>query len=181
MYLLGKALTKLLATVAAVMTATAGVPSTQCRCPDGRIKFFCHGNASSPSGCCCATACSPAPETTPCCREPKKANAQGKAAKKRPCCGRTPAEPPKESGSDAPPPAVKATCCVKAVVALPAADSIVPTGWSPVDQSIEPLALGESIRCVPSPVAADAAVARPPPELLTTPPDLVIVLCHFTC
>ena len=42
----GGVLAKYLATVAALMTATSGVPRAQCVCPDGQVKFFCPG----PSG-----------------------------------------------------------------------------------------------------------------------------------
>jgi hypothetical protein len=179
MYLLGTTLTKLLATVAAVMTVTAGLPHTECLCPDGRVKLFCHGTTSNPSGCC-AGACSSSPEAKPCCCEAKKATARGsKAAKKRPCCAHPHAEPPKGPGADGSRLIGKAPCCTKTVVAAPAADAAVTTGTA-AHQPIDVLDLGALALVVPH-VVADAAVARPPPCVLTAAPDLVVVLCHFTC
>jgi hypothetical protein len=161
------------------MTATAGLPYNECRCPDGRIKLLCHGTTSNPSGCCCATACSSSSDAKPCCGA-KKATAQGsKAAKNRPCCAHAHAEPPKGPGGDSSSLVVKTTCCTKTVVAAPAADSVETTD-TPVLQAIDLLALGEPAVVVPK-VLADAVGTRPPPHLLTAPPDLVLVLCHFTC
>lgn len=178
MYLLGTTLTKLLATVAAVMTVTAGLPRTECRCPDGRIKLFCHGNTSAPSGCC-ATACSSSPDANPCCCEAKKANTPGATvAKERPCCAHAHAGP-KGSGGGGHPALVKASCCVKTVVAAPAVDSVENTG-TPVHQTIDVLALGVPTLVVPH-ATADVVATHSPPLLSTAPPDLVVVLCHFTC
>lgn len=179
MYLLGATLTKLLATLAAVMTVTAGMPSFQCRCPDGRVKLFCQGNTSSPSGCCCATGDSTSPGKS-CCCEAKKANAQGpKAAKKRSCCAQSHGERQQPTGSDGHRLAAKDGCCVKTVVAAPAVDSVEGTGV-PVHQSGDTLVLWE-LAPVPPPVTSGAAAARSPPGFHATPPDLVVILCHFTC
>jgi hypothetical protein len=180
MYLLGTTLTKLLAVVAALMTVAAGVPRTECHCPDGRVKLFCHGTSSNPSGCCCATACSSSPDARASCCEAGKATARGtKAAKKRPCCAQAHAEPPKGPGTDGGRLLGKTACCTKTVVPAPAADTAVTTGIL-VHQAVDVLDLGTIPLVVPH-VVANAAVARPPPGSLTPPPDLVVVLCHFTC
>ena len=180
MYLLGAALTKLLAMLAAVMTVTAGLPSFQCRCPDGRVKLFCQGNASSPSGCCCTAGDSSSPEAKSCCHEAKKANGpEPKAAKKRSCCTHSNSESPKGPGRDGPRLAVKAACCVKTVVAAPAVYSVENSGV-PVHESGDTLVLWELVP-VPPHIASGAPLTRSHPRFLTAPPDLVVVLCHFTC
>jgi len=181
MYLLGAALTKFLATLAAVMTVTAGLPSFQCRCPDGRVKLFCQGNASSPSGCCCAAGDSSSPEAKSCCSEATKANGQEpKAAKKRSCC-HSYCDPKQDSDSDGQRVAVKAACCVKTIVAAAPVYSVVDSGTGvAVHQFSDALALWAPA-FVPSHAASGTAAARSPPGFLTTPPDLVVILCHFTC
>ena len=182
MYLLGATLTKLLATLAAVMTVTAGLPGFECRCPDGRVKLFCQGNASSPSGCCCAAGDSSFPEAKSCCCEAKKANGQEpRAAEKRSCCTHSHAESQKGPGSDGPQLEVKATCCVKTVVAATPVDSVADAGTGvAVHQLGDTFILWEPSPVPPS-VASGTATARPPPGFLTAPPDLIVILCHFTC
>lgn len=180
MYLLGATLTKLLATAAAVMTVTAGLPSNQCRCPDGQVKLFCHGNASAPSGCCCAADGSASPETKPCCDGAKTTDTrQPTPSKKRSCCAHSHGGSPKEPGCDGPRVVVKAGCCVKTVVAAPAVDSVA-TASNPAHQATDTLALNEPTFVVPH-ITADAVAAYPPPWLLAIPTDLVVVLHRFLC
>lgn len=184
MYLLGATLTKFLATLAAILTVTAGLPNFQCRCPDGRVMHFCNGKASSPSGCCCDTGSSSSPEAKSCCCEAKKANTrEPTATSKRPCCAQS-EKPSKDrqqgSDGDSSQLAIKAACCVKSVVAAPVVDSI-PTTGSPLHQVIDTLVLWSPALDASSLVFADVVATRPPPRFLATPPDLVVVLCHFTC
>jgi hypothetical protein len=47
----------------ALLTLVAGLPHVQCRCPSGRIKVFCPGDAT---GGCCATAASCSPPEACC-------------------------------------------------------------------------------------------------------------------
>ncbi len=181
MYLLGTTITKLLATVAAFMTITAGMPHTQCRCPNGQIKFFCHGNISNPSGCCSTPTASSPSDGEPCCREAKKEKPPGaELALKRPCCTHTHTEQSKGHENDGSPAKFQAPSCVKTVVAASALDSVENSGTS-VQQTIDILALEAPELPVLS-VALDAAVAtRPPPLSRIGHPNLIVVLCHFTC
>jgi hypothetical protein len=68
---------------------------------------------------------------------------------------------------------------VKTVVTDAPVYSIETTGV-PVHQSGDTLALWE-LAPVPPPAPSGTAAARPPPGFLPAPPDLVVVLCHFTC
>ncbi|MBX9582359.1 MAG: hypothetical protein K2X87_18815 [Gemmataceae bacterium] len=180
MYLLGATLTKLLATVAAAMTVTAGLPGFQCRCPDGRVKPFCHGIASSPSGCCCADGCSSGTGGKPCCCAAKKSNVQGpKAAEKRSCCAHSKTEPnkaPERKGTQL---EAKASCCVKTAVAQAPVYSAETTSV-PVHHPGDVLVLWEPAFVSP-PAITGATVARAPPGLLAAPPDITVLLCRFTC
>ena len=182
MYLLGATLSKVLATVAAIMTVTAGLPSFQCRCPDGRVKLFCQGSVSSSSGCCCATGCSSSTEDEPCCCGAKKANSQEpNPAKTRSCCTHTVSTPQKQPGTDAPQLVVKANCCVKTVVAAAPVDSVADasTGGAVHQPGDAPVLWAPAF--VPPHVVTGTNSARSPPGFLAAPPDLVVVLCHFTC
>ena len=74
----------------AAMTLLAGIPWTDCVCPDGTRKVFCSGRQAPDSGCCGAACPSQSSEAK-----------SGCAAKQSPCClhntGQT--KPTKESES----------------------------------------------------------------------------------
>lgn len=178
MYLLGVTLTKYIATLTALLTVTAGLPHLQCQCPNGQVMFFCQGNTSSPSGCCCATGGSSATEINLCCCSPKKEKAQNLAAvKHRSCCTHSTDDLQHDGGKDNSVPVVKAPSCVKTVVAADPAYTIANTDIQPWADS---LASWEEVYFLPTLVLAPAA-AHSPPEFHPTPPDLVVILCHFTC
>jgi len=176
MYLLGVTLTKFLATLAAIMTVTAGLPSFQCRCPDGRVKLFCQGNDSS--GCCGAVDESSSPETKSCCE--KKANVQKPhPGKKHSCCAGSECAPQQGDGRESSQIVVKATCCVKTLVTDSPVYSVADPSI-PVHQSGDTLIVWEPVPLLTS-LALGKIAARSLPGFVTSPPDLVIILCHFTC
>jgi hypothetical protein len=177
MFLLGGTVTKFLATLAAIMTVTAGLPSFQCRCPDGRVKLFCQGIDSL--GCCGTADESPSPEAKSCCE--KKANEQkAQAAKKHSCCTGSECVPQQSSGRDGGSQiVVKATCCVKTLVADSPVYSVADPSV-PVHHSGDTLITWELVPLLSS-VATATLAAHSPPGFFTSPPDLVIILCHFTC
>jgi hypothetical protein len=176
MFLLGATLTKFLATLAAIMTVTAGLPSFQCRCPDGRVKLFCQGNDSS--GCCGTADESSSPEAKSCCE--KKANVQKPhLGKKHSCCSDSDGVPQQDAGRDGSQIVVKVTCCVKTLVADARVYSVADPGI-PVHQSGDTLITWELVSLLPS-VASGTVAAHSPAGFFTSPPDLVIIFCHFTC
>ncbi len=176
MYLLGVTLTKFLATLAAFMTVTAGLPSFQCRCPDGRVKPFCQGNDSS--GCCRDVDESSSLETKSCCE--KKADVQKPhSGKKHSCCADSGDVPQQGVGRDGSQIVVKATCCVKTLVSDSPVYSVADTSI-PVHQSGDRLIDWEPVPLLSS-VALGSIAARSPPGFVSSPPDLVIIFCHFTC
>lgn len=180
MYLLGGTLTKLVATLTALMTVTAGLPLSQCRCPDGRIKLFCQGTASSESGCCCASSCSSGGAARPCCCGGKKtAPSQPKATGKRPCCAHAREESKKSPEHRGTQLVVKASCCVKTVVAQAPAFSAEKTSVS-VHFSGDLLAFWQPV-AIPQLVISATRAARPPPSSLLEPPDINLLLCRFLC
>src|SRR5579872_5673799 len=114
MYPLGMTLTKLLATVAAFTTVTAGLPYVQCQCPNGQVMLFCQGNSSTPSGFCCATSGSSPTEVQSCCCASKKANSlKLAAAKNHSCCTHSNVDSQLSTSNDIPLLVIKSTCCVK--------------------------------------------------------------------
>lgn len=175
MYLLGATLTKLLATLAAVMTVTAGLPSFQCRCPDGRVKLLCHGGTSSPAGCCCSAESS-ASSAASCCSAKKAGVRRAGAVKTRSCCARSHGESQRQTGDDGHRLGVKGCCCVKAATAAPAVYSVEHTG-GPTDQPADVPAFRETAAAPPHVTSAAAALRCGP---RADGPDLA-VLCHFTC
>jgi hypothetical protein len=179
MYLLGATLTKFLATLTAVMTVTAGVTNVQCRCPDGRVKLFCHGSTTS-KGCCCSPGDCARPETKSCCCQTQKPGPQKpKSAKTHSCCAHADSKPESESGSEEPRLANKAPCCEKTVVAA-SASYIAQNTAVPVQQSGDVLVLWQPTFVV-LPAVSGATIARAPPGLLTAPPSINVLLCRFTC
>jgi hypothetical protein len=177
MFLLGATLTKFLATLAAIMTVTAGLPSFQCRCPDGRIKLFCQGNDSS--GCCGTPDESSSPEAKSYCEQ--KANVQNPhPGKKHSCCGDSDRVPQQGAGRDGGSQiVVKATCCVKTLVADAPAYSVADPSLL-VQQSGDTPTVWEPVPLLSS-VGSGTVAAHSPPGFVTSPPDLVIIFCHFTC
>lgn len=117
MFLVGGTLTRLLATLTAVMTVTAGLPGVRCLCPNGQQKLFCHGS----SGCCCSPGSPTSSDATPsCCGAHAALPSAPNGAKSHPCCAHTEAAPGKDGPAG---PVVKSPCCVKTVVADPAVSS----------------------------------------------------------
>ena len=182
MYLLGANLTKFLATLTALMTVTAGLPSLQCRCPDGRIKHIFQGIAAS--GCCCAKSdVSSASGAASCCRSgccAKKSSAsKPQMAQKHSCCKHSEVTPQQTAGRDGAPIEVKSAGCEITLVVEEPINSIV-AGGNSVDQ------LGDAhIVAEPDPVltpfASRSAALQCPYRSLAAPPNLIISLCHFTC
>jgi hypothetical protein len=175
MYLLGPTLTKFLATVASVMTVAAGLPSVECRCPDGRIKYFCESNLSSSSNCCCSGSDSREPNSPKgCCRGKPE---EPQVAKKRACCSKAHHEWPHHTGTA---PGLKSQhpCCVKTVMVLPGIQATANAG-APVQDHAAWAAVQEPgvLACV-----VRVPVALRPPLLPThAPPDFVVLHCHLTC
>jgi len=175
MFLLGASLTKFFATVAALMTVTAGLPTTYCRCPDGRIMLFCQGNASS--GCCCSSS---SPKTKSCCCQAKKANNQNlQESKKHSCCVRNDGTPRQGSGGDGCHIVAKSPSCVKTLVSDTSAYS-VEDSENPVANFGDSLFVWEQFSASPSFALATISI-HSSPGVLVYQPDLVIILCHLTC
>jgi hypothetical protein len=180
MYLLGATQTKFIATITALLTVTAGLPHLQCQCPNGQVMLFCQGNTSSPSGCCCATSGSSASEIKACCCSTKKEKAQKLASvKHRSCCTHSTDDLQHVAGKDNSVPVVKAPSCVKTVVAADPADTIANAGI-PIQPGACVLASWEPVYILPTVFLAPVST-RSPPGFHPTPPDLVVILCHFTC
>ena len=164
----GGALTRLLATVAAFMTVTTGVPRVQCVCPDGRVKLFCPG--PSASGCCCAGPSSP---DTPGAGPPSCGVTRGT----RTCCTRAASSPPTRPTGDGLARAGKACGCERTVVAAPGAYTAEHAGEASQidpDASVSWDATSDTPEQTARPVRVESRLLHPPP-------DLVILLCHFTC
>jgi hypothetical protein len=177
MYLLGVTLTKFLATLAAFMTVTAGLPSFQCRCPDGRVKLFCQGNDSS--ACCRDADESSSPDTKSCCE--KKADVRKPhPGKKHSCCANSGDIPQQGAGRESSQIVVKATCCVKTLVTDSPVYSAAADPSIPVHQSGDTFIVWEPVPLLSS-LALGKIAARSLPGFVTSPPDLVIIFCHFTC
>lgn len=167
MYLLGDALTKALAAVAALLTVFTGLPHVRCVCPDGRVRLFCPG--SSHTGCCCTQARSNAGGTTAdasCCAEADVPN-------------RTPDAGGLEGGS-AP------SCADGAFVGKPCGckRTLVADAGASVAEEVGGAERFEHDSAVwgALPVfSVSAFFARRVPPRLLPPPDLVVRFCHFTC
>lgn len=167
MTLLGGIPVKVLATVTAALTVAAGAPRVQCVCPDGRVKPFCTDHPAR--GCCCSqgTAYDSAAANPCCCTAASRTDS---------CCGHAcPSTHSMPAGWNT---AVNACGCQKSVV----------TGAATVAAEDE---AGKRSR---SQDAAPAARALPPADTgragefarvgqrhRIPPPDLVVLLCHFTC
>lgn len=168
MYPFGGALTKLLATVAALMTVTTGAPRIQCVCPDGRVKLFCPG--PSASGCCCAGPSSP---DTPG-AGPRSRGAPGGAQS---CCTRAANSPPARPAGDGLARAEKVCGCERTVGTAPVAYAAERAGEASQidpDASVSWDATSDTPEQTARPVRVESRLLHPPP-------DLVILLCHFTC
>lgn len=168
MFSSGGELVKLLATVAAFMTVTSGVPRVQCVCPDGRIKLFCPG--PSASGCCCA---GPSTPDTP---EAGQWSC-GATGGTRTCCTHAANSPPTRPTDDGLDWVEKACGCERTVVAAPVAYTAEHAGEA---SQIEPDA-SVSRDVISATPEQSARLMRVESRFLRPPPDLVILLCHFTC
>lgn len=160
MYLPGAVLTKYFSLVAAVMTVTAGVPSIECRCPDGRVKLL--------TLVCVCTSCSSSPvgDRFCSCRDMKR------------FCGGGPPRVSLQGGINSKA-TIKALGCVKTLVPhttvlspVGSGDSSEPVGDSPVLWEMIPTPFA----CNPNCVFLNAS-----PEFAVAPPDLPILLCHLAC
>lgn len=168
MYPQGGIRARLLAAVAAFMAVTAGVPRVQCVCPDGRVKFFCLGRSAS--GCCCSASSAPtSAEANPrCCLA-----ACGSLTPRTHAAPESPPAPADE-GEIGP---VKTCGCVRTVVAEAAAYVAQEVGDA---SRFQPDVL---VTWEVTLVASEqtARLAQTAPRLLIPPPDLIVVLSHFTC
>src|SRR5438046_1023049 len=90
----------------AIATLIAGSPHIHCRCPDGRVKFFCLSFARQNS-CCCAGRC---------CSAPRQGEGCAQLAPHSSCCA--PRHEPSRSETPAadPAPRVEAASCLKSLV-----------------------------------------------------------------
>jgi hypothetical protein len=180
MNLLGATLTKYMATLAAIMTVTAGLPHVQCQCPNGQVKLFCQWNASSSSGSCCATRESAIAEAESCCCATKKENSLKLAvAKNRSCCTHSNVDSQHTASNDTSLHVVQATCCVKTFVTDTPVYTVNDSGNS-VHQLVDTQVFWE---LVPAPISvtSDSVRVHSSPGSHTSTQDLVILLCHFTC
>lgn len=162
MYLLGATLTKFFALVAAAMTVTAGMPSIECRCPDGQVKLLCLGTACT--ACCCSSSVNG--RSCYCCQ-----------AGKHSCNARAPRSPI-QGGSNSQA-TIKAPGCARTLVSGTTILSVANSGDSP-----EPV--GESLtlwELIPTPFtfASDWVSPHTSPGLAVAPPNLPILFCHLAC
>ena len=166
MALFGGTLTKLLATVAALMTVTAGVPRLECVCPDGLVKAFCSGRAdngccSVPSGNCSIeikqSCCRTAGESFTCCSQSDTASSTPKSGDNRQV--------------------IKACGCQRAIVADSLAYIVKDVG-DRTDVEAVGVTAGELIPINTKQPAGYYPIGR---HLHLPAPDLVVVHCHFTC
>lgn len=165
MFLPGNPPTNVLAVLAAVATAVAAVPHPQCVCPDGRAKLFCTG-ASAYGGCCCS-APSGLPGAAACC-DPA-------VGKPRSCCGHTDSSCPPAQGAG---PTVVGACGCKRSVVVPSAAAVFEEVG---DDSRADGGTAGGWDSVPEVARGMAPTARPAQRSPLPPPDLVVLLCHFTC
>lgn len=158
MVLPGGTLLKVLAVAAAVLTVPTGMPSVRCVCPDGRVKLGCPGMLAL--GCCCSAPTAPL-DGSPhgCCRHGASAPV-----------GRADRSPGLSQ-------AAAACGCERTVTAgaLPPVAKVV-DGETPVDTTGP--AAGVAIAPTSPTTASHVTAAW---RLVTPPPDLVLVYCHFTC
>jgi hypothetical protein len=75
---------------AAFMTLLAGIPHSECRCPNGQVKPFCLGSPSKTSGCCCGGGCCSPDSDGSCCK--RDGSVPSAPAEEKPSCcqGHTP-------------------------------------------------------------------------------------------
>lgn len=158
MHLLGGIEAKLLAAAVAVMSVATGLPRVQCVCPDGRVHLF-WGGPSPP--CCCAA--------HTCCSGDAEPSGQAPA-----CCARvTQGTPPGDGHAQA----CGLCACERTVVSAPPQLLPQDDGGSPRGEPATALAWGLSASLPEQPVRRTLFRS----EARRGPPDLVIVLCHFTC
>lgn len=81
-----KACSAALVWVTTAATVVAGMPRSDCLCPNGRVKPFCRGPAPG-QVCCCADAAGPPGDFACACSA--HARPRGSDATQRPCCCRT--------------------------------------------------------------------------------------------
>lgn len=158
MHLLGGIEAKLLAAAVAVMSVVTGLPRVQCVCPDGRVHLF-WGGPSAP--CCCAAHACCSGDTEPSGRAPA-------------CCARAAQGTPPGDGHAQ---AGGSCACERTVVSAPPQHLPQDDGGSPRGEPAPALAWGLSVSLPEHPVGRTLLRS----EARRGPPDLVIVLCHFTC
>lgn len=163
----GDTATRLLAMVAALMTATSGVPRVECVCPDGRVRLFCAGPPIS--GCCCAGTST----LDPAAAGHRRSAARGAWS----CCAPVVKRAPTCPAGDGQARAERACGCESRLVGAPV--SIVPEHAGAASQ-LGPgaLPLWEVIAVSPGQAAWRVRVML---GTIGRPPDLVVLLCHFTC
>jgi hypothetical protein len=157
----GAELVKLLATLAALLTATGGVPRVRCVCPDGRVKLFCPG----PAGCC---------------RDNSPGSVPGAAEQVSPgapadCCAHaSPGGSAQPSGGE-PTRTVTPSGCQRTLVA----DTFVYTAEDTDDRFEGGTLVGWVGH--PSPPQSNVRGTGTRRRFLLPPPDRVLLFCYFTC
>jgi hypothetical protein len=184
----------LLVWATAVSSLLGSIPHFTCRCPDGTLKEFCSGQATSESSCCCnGKCCCSTGGAGSCCQGKSAPTQEGKTEPS--CCQASITEAPSKS-ADGRPDEVNAqkigpnprsrpeecvlisrSCCQK-TLAKAESRTLVRPETEPVKQvefglaPLAPLCVGYN----PSPLALRNgwSISRLPP-----PTDLVIAFQHF--
>jgi hypothetical protein len=158
----------------AAMLLFTGLPHSLCRCPDGRIKLFCLGSASSATACCCAGACCSSSSGQGCCAGGTVASAQ--PASKGSCCHGAPEQHDRRSGPGSPqvsPPGCQKTLVHSDLLAVPTLKPEVGQ-HTPVAQFLPPL-----LSFLPFSPPSVGLAGCWSYERLPPPTDKVITLQHF--
>jgi len=191
---LRKTATAFLVWATAISSLIGSTPHFNCRCPDGTVKPFCSGQATSESSCCCKGKCCCSTGGAGGCGQGKSAPPQeGKSEPS--CCQESKTEAPSKSADGRPDEenvqkiganprsrseerlVISRSCCQKTLIKAER-PTLVHQGTEPVKQvefglvPLAPLTIGYN----PSPLALRDgwSISRLPP-----PTDLVIAFQHF--
>lgn len=172
MYFIAPILSKIVISLTALATFVVGVPVVECRCPDGHIKHFCFSSPCSTSKCCCRDSSS---EQENCCCAAEKAETASSSAASHSCCARAKSTAAQTTQTNLA--KVGASGCVKTVMvdaASYSSEQVRILSVSIETAAFQPaLELSETLGT--SQVHLVNRDLRPP----RSPPDLVILLCHF--
>jgi hypothetical protein len=167
MHLSGYSLPKLVTCLAAVMTVAAGTPNRVCRCPDGRLMHFCPGFLVGPSGCCCSTA--------GCC---DRCPFAGPSDTGRSCCLHRQAEHSGFGHEARSKPIVTGATCVRSMSAEFVDGRADEAERYRARWNVSPFADG--LTSADPDLVPPVRAAHPEKRFHQAPPDLYILLCHFT-